>query len=482
MPTPTKVSRARAGTRGKALIVTEPASRATRSAKTKSAGSSFSAFVDDWSTSGDWGQESYDKLLRKYGHSTTWVYVGVHKNATSAAQIPIQVIKKDREGQPDAIVRVHDKGLLALLEKPNPYQSQMEFIETCVTSMDLTGNLYIEKVKAGERVFQLWPLNPSRVQILPDKDEGVRGYIYYADGKEYRLNKDDVIHVKYVNPWNEWVGLSPLTAARLAIETDRNAQEWNANFLKKGGWPGGALETDADLDDINIRRLKKEIKGQLSVGKDKAGYVLLLTGGMKYNPLAIKPKETDWLDARRMSRDEILAILGVPFAIAGIYSNESTTTRSAGVEQQIKQYYRGTVISRVSRILAAFNRDLVPGFSENFKLVPDLRGVPALNDDAQTELIRAQAFRTLVMTGVSINKALARFYPDVLPEPWGGVSWMQNSMIPISDETTNSAMVDGGPQKPAVPALPPPPKHVLLEGPLADVMDRIQKRVAAFPV
>jgi len=111
-------------------------------------------------------------------------------------------------------------------------------------------------------------------------------------------------------------------------------------ILNHGSWPAGSIETENDLEDSEIKRLQRQIKTTMQVGKDQAGRVLLLTGGMKYNKLGLTPKDTEWMDGRRMSRDEILAIFGVPYAVAGLFSTEQTTARSAGVELQIKQFYR----------------------------------------------------------------------------------------------------------------------------------------------
>lgn len=382
----------------------------------------------------DSSQESYDKLLDKYGGSSTWVYIAVNRIATSAAQIPVHVINREREGMPNAIVRSYDFGLRQLIDRPNPYQSQMEFIEACMTSLELTGNLFVEKVVANGsgRPVQLYVLNPSRITIVPDTKKLVRGYIYSVNGKYIGFGPDEIIHVKYTHPSNDYYGLSPLTAAKLSIDVDQAAIEWNRTYLLKGGWPGGAIETDADLDKATIARLKREIRGSLNVGKSRAGQILLLTGGLRFNRLTSTPKEMDWLDARRFSRDEILAIFGVPFAVAGLFSTEQTTARSAGVEQQIRQFYRGTVCARLKRLLDAFNRSLVPAFSPRFKLVPDLRSVPALADDVNTELIRAQAARTLVEAGFPLNQVMARFYPEMEPVPWGDVAFMPQNVVAVS--------------------------------------------------
>jgi hypothetical protein len=148
-----------------------------------------------------------------------------------------------------------------------------------------------------------------------------------------------------------------------------------------------------------------------------------------------------------MSRDEILAIFGVPFALAGLYSTEQTTARSAGVMQQIRTFYHLTVLSKIKKYKEALNRELVPLFNPRYQLHCDFRSIPALADDLNRELLRAQIFRTLVNTGWSLNAALDELYPHMSHFPWGDVYWTNQAMVGISG-SQNPALVLQPPGQP----------------------------------
>jgi len=391
----------------------------------------FQLFREYWDSTNNTDPEGMDKLLNKFGNSTTWVYIAVKRISDAMAQIPWQVVRQ--VGGRDQVVRTYDKGILQLLTKPNPYQTWFDFIEDMVTDLELTGNAFIELVSdARDRPFEMYALNPARITIVPDKKKYVAGYVYAVNGRKIGFDYDDIIHIKYNHPNNDYYGFSPLTAARIAIDLDMTSSEWNQRFLNHGSWPAGSIETENDLEDSEIKRLQRQIKTTMQVGKDQAGRVLLLTGGMKYNKLGLTPKDTEWMDGRRMSRDEILAIFGVPYAVAGLFSTEQTTARSAGVELQIKQFYRTTIFSKVEKIFGTFNRALIPRFREDVKLVPNYRSIPALQEEVDQEFTRAQALEKLVSAGLSLNKALQRLYPDVDPEPWGDIAWLSQSLVPIS--------------------------------------------------
>lgn len=388
--------------------------------------------------------EGLERLINKFGNSTTWVYIAVKRISDALSQIPFSM---RRAGQADnerpGPRRPQDRGIMEFMLNPNPWQRWFDFCEALITSLELTGNAFIEIVKDNSgRPVEMYILNAARVTIIPDPRAYIAGYIFTVNGKHITFKADDVLHIKYHHPSNDYYGLSPLTAARVAIDVDKAANEWNQTFLLRGAWPAGAIETEQDLAPEDLKRLQRQIKQTMQTGKDQAGRMLLLTGGLKYNALAITPKEADWMDARRMSRDEILSIFGVPYAVAGLFSTEQTTARSAGVEQQIKQFYRTTIFSKVDKILSAFNRQLIPMFRAGVELTPNYRHIPALQEEVDQELVRAMAFKTLVNGGVSVNKALARLYPDMEPEPWGEVSWMNKNLIPISGPEVPDAPSD----------------------------------------
>jgi HK97 family phage portal protein len=408
----------------------------------------FQLFREAWFNSQrNLDKEGLDKLLNKFGESTTWVYVCVRAIASAMAQIPL-TLQREVNGRHEN-VRIHDRGLNSLVMEPNPWQSWSDFMEAASVSLELTGNAFIELVPdktAANRPVEMYILNPSRMTIIPDPVKYIAGFVYSANGKSVTFPPEDIIHIRFHHPNNDYYGLSPLTAARVAIDVDQAANEWNETFLLRGAWPAGAIETEHDLEPQELTRLQREIKRTMQAGKDQAGRILLLSGGLKYNMLGITPKDADWIGARHMSRDEILAIFGVPFAVAGLFSTEQTTARSAGVEQQIKQFYRNTIFAKVRKVVDALNRELAPRFRDGVFLVPNYRSIPALQEEVDQELTRAMALKTLVAAGVSLNKALDRLYPEMDSEPWGDAAWLPTALRPVTsaaEETPQNTVTNG---------------------------------------
>jgi HK97 family phage portal protein len=452
-PTTTKGAKKKLAAPKKArgpLVVVNPA---YEGGKTK-ASASFATFMEAYDRVGlaPDQQETFERLQKKYTSSSTWVFVCVIRIAQAMAGTPFQIVRKDKEFTAAAVEKGPARGLRDLLANPNPFQSRYDFIENIGVSLELTGNAFVEKAEMENRLpGELYVLDPAAMTVIPDRKKKIAGYILTANGKQIKYAPDEIIHIKYPHPTNVFYGLSPLTAAKIAIDIDQGALEWNHNFMNRGGWPAGAIETPNEVGKDEYRRLKNEIKAYVQGGKRTAGRIMLLTGGMKYSKIAVTPKDMDWLSARRFSRDEILSIFGVPFAIAGLFSTEQTTARSAGVREQIRTFYQSNIYPKLDgKILGAFNRDLVPAFNANLKLRPDLQRVPAMQEDMERDYIRAQTFKVLVTSGWSINSALGELYPHIPSFTWGDVYWVNNTMIPV--DGPDNPVADAASKKPAAPA------------------------------
>lgn len=367
------------------------------------------------------GDEPYNMLLNKYGR-VVWVYIAVSIIATALSEVNFKVIDKRKKGKPNEGVKGSGMGLLDLLTRPNPWFSELEFKELMAMHLLLTGNAFIEKAEMDGygRPKELYLLNPKNMSVIPSKTKFVAGYAYTVNGKSIPFKPDEIIHIKLPDPRGEsHYGMSPLTAARVIIDHEWSALDWNTAFFKNATWPSGIITCKEGLNPEEFRRAKQELK-QNYEGKNKVGKVLILSGGMEWTQTTPNPKDIDFLNLRRATREDILSLFRVPPSIAGIYQFENTTSRSAGVREQHIQFWSQTIKPLASRILTRFNNQLVPAYSSNYEITPDVSGIPALKETDEQRKIRAETVALLVEKGGwSPNMAISELYPDLPPIPWG---------------------------------------------------------------
>ena len=130
---------------------------------------------------------------------------------------------------------------------PNGTQDFYHWLERLVTYLYVSGNAYILKERSrGNQITGLYLLRPDRVSIMPS-GEGVKGYSYEVDGKEYFLKPEDVGHMSFPNPNGDLYGLSPLHVLTKTINLDLSMTDFAKVFFQNAGVPSGLLKVKRRL-------------------------------------------------------------------------------------------------------------------------------------------------------------------------------------------------------------------------------------------
>jgi len=302
-------------------------------------------------------QEAAENLFAS--HYVAYAAVGAYADAV--ASLPLKVYEKDPSSNDREVVTGGD--LVQLLAKPNPHQDYYEFMHALVVSLFLGGEAPVEKVRnlAGTRTVQMLIMRPDHFGPIVNEVQGLVGYQYEVGARAFGYDPDEIMFFKLTNPTNEWRGLSPITAARLSIETDLAAARYNRNFLSNGSIPGGALVTDQDL----LPRERKEIRGEWeAVHRDvtRAGRVAVLDKGLRFDGSSLSQRDAQWLEGRQHEQEAVLVVYRLPAAILGI---ERTVNRSTA-DVMYRSWYKGPVRSLARRLEAKLTYELAHEFNPNY--------------------------------------------------------------------------------------------------------------------
>lgn len=239
----------------------------------------------------------------------------------------IDIISENVASNGYRLVQKSDKGdkrifthpILDLLKKPNPTtQSGNDLLKIMSGHIDIYGKTYLYKVRGGltGKIRELWVLNPAIMRV--DRENGVP--IRYNYGRT-TYTAEEVSEIVRPDPMapNSFNGLSTIGKARRDIEGSIQSSKWNLAFMNNGAVPSGTLSTDQTLNDDAFDRLKKQFMKE-NTGVDNIGKPLVLEGGLKWMSNGITQKDMDYVKQKEFSRDEILAIFGVPKGI--LYAND----------------------------------------------------------------------------------------------------------------------------------------------------------------
>lgn len=367
--------------------------------------------ASDWSTT-----RAVEQGFRK----SHWVFSAVRRISQAAASVPWVAVQGSGDDKKD----LPDHELTKLLAKPNEYTSGHDFIERITGHLYLGGNAVLAKTRDQRgRIRELWPIMPDHIEVVLDDNGMLLGYNRTSpDGRKLSpLKPSDVSHLQFTDPAREWWGISPLQAVAQVVDTDLDAIKWNRVALQNRAVPDGVLSTDQQLQDDQYERMQTQMRSKT------ARESLILEAGLSWQQMSLSPAEMDFVESRRMSREDILAVYGVPPATVGIV--QSATQSDVG-EMRL-QFWLDTILPYLADIQAAFNLSLAPEFGDDITVRPDTSEVRALQLPMKDKVEQAQQLFAIGVPVAEINRLLDMgLSEDALPNS-GETGYLPANLLPV---------------------------------------------------
>lgn len=230
-------------------------------------------------------------------------------------------------------------------------------------SLMLHGDAFLEIERdVFGAVKGLWPLHPSRVTVVATPDARRLLYVVAVDPempaganlKSRVLDQDDVIHV----PGFGFDGTRSPSVLRHALRNSGSAaiamQDYAARFFAEGARPDYTINSGQNLSPAIIEQIYaklEEFKGFRNSHRP-----MVLTGGLKVEPIGMPLAEMQLLESRKFQVEEICRIYGVPPFMVG--HTEKTTSWGTGIESMGVGFVRFTLRPYITRFENEMNRKL----------------------------------------------------------------------------------------------------------------------------
>ncbi|MBN9890111.1 phage portal protein [Salipiger abyssi] len=274
----------------------------------------------------------------------------VRKLSQTAATLPLKVYEKSANG---GRVEIEPDFADIICRQPNSVQTQVEFWEGMVANLSMRGNAVAEKKVLGRNMVGLSPL-PNLTPYV--NAEGRIVYEFYDRGKLERLPKDKVFHLRAFDPGNG-IGLSTIRYGANSMGAALAADETAGSVFSNAMMVAGVLASDQTLDAQQRVQLGEIINSYVS--SRRAGKVMVLEAGLKFEPLQMNPEDAQLLETRRFQVEDVCRWFGVPPIIIG-HAGDGQTMWGSGVEQIMLSWLTLGLNPLLSRIEARLQRDIVP--------------------------------------------------------------------------------------------------------------------------
>lgn len=392
------------------------------------------------------GANMNDKGTTRPYKDSSLVYVAVKKIAENIGQAPLKFFQSESE-----LPAAHP--IVRLFRRPNENMDYYTFLEVSTTYLALYGEVfwYLNE-SVGQRLgsnpipAEIIPINPTRMQhVLDNKTNKLKGWIYRGK-PDLSFSKDEVLHIKFPNPYLEIRGLSPLDTISSDIDADYLAGRYGKMFFVNSASPRILFTTHED--DESTQEQKEAFLAewnQLYKGVSKSGKSAILNAGMDVQKIGLTQEEMQWVDARKFNNERILSAFGVPPAVAGFYEEATygnvRTAKKIFWNETIKVYTR-----RYENIINIF---LIDAFEPDILCMFDFSEVDELKHD-QKEL--ADTIHIYANHGIPMNDLIRSFNLPFDPVEGLDVGYQPISMVEVGTDqslydTSEAKMIDITPKE-----------------------------------
>lgn len=346
------------------------------------------------------------------------VFACVNLKANTLATIPLKLYKESKSGKEEH--KTHR--LYTLLRKePNPNLTYYEWAKMISQDLDLRGNHYSQIIKNGlGEVVALYPLKADNMSVkFINKNNKLEKIYEYG---EANISSDRILHLIDIPDSEGLKGISKITYARNTLEFANNASIHGNKLFKNQAAPSGAFTNPGELSDEAFKRLKEDLEDQYT-GLEKAGKPLLLEGGLTFTPISLSNSDSQWLESRKLNRENIAAIFGVSPSMIG----DSSASSYGNLEQKYLEFQTTTVLALLTAIEQKLWQKLLTP-TEKQSLIIKFNANALLRADAKS---KSEYYKAMWQIG-ALSPNEIRSNEDLNSYEGGDEYFMQLSYAPVS--------------------------------------------------
>lgn len=361
----------------------------------------------------------------EYLSASNGVYAAATLRANSLAALPPTLFRHSRANRTE----VTAGNLRELIDTVNPFWTWERLIRMTELSLCIWGEAFwfLERGQTGKsRPRQIWWGRADRVRIVPDEKKYIQGYLYEPTigGAPIEFLPGEVIWMPHPNLADEFSGLAPLSAARLAADVATAAMKSNRNIFHNGLQFGGLVSprNGSTFTPQQAKELSEDLERRFK-GVDKSHRWGVMREEVQLQEAGITPHDAEFLGALAWSLEDISRAYHIPLDLLGgrrTYDN---------FKASLEALYLLAVIPEARFIASELEEKLLPLFpGEADEVVFDTSAVSVLQE---AEGAKWQRAREQLEAGViTINEW--RQTSGLQAVDWGDEPLLPIGLTPVS--------------------------------------------------
>ena len=304
-----------------------------------------------------------------------------------------------------------------VLKRPNILQTWSEFVESVESFKLIMGNSFVwgPPLLTGEnagKFTQIFPYRADRVTV--------RALEYPNPITSYKLDQkevppEQVMHLRFFNPLDPRIGMSPIEAALRPVTQSNEYLEWNTSLVQNGGQSPGIIGVKKEsITQQDVENVKEKFRRTQTGQPDEGLPVVTEAEMLTWIATAVNPKDMDWVHGLEVSGKLIAVAFDIPEQLIG------GDTKYENADPLIRYFYKSRIIPEMDALRDGLNGWLVKsweGEEGKYFLDYSLEEIEVLQEERASLHLRAREnYRAGLIT---LNEARESIGEDAVEGPDG---------------------------------------------------------------
>lgn len=266
-----------------------------------------------WASIGGTATTSRENVSEDSALNWSAIWCATRLMSGVGAALPLPIFS-GRESEARTKERKHPAWRL-LNGAPNPEMTAFNFRSVMWQWQLNWGNAYAEIVREGNDpdgdLVALWPIHPTRVELEYDDNDVLLYRVRNKPGKpDSYLEAWQMFHVSSIITGDGVCGHGIIEHARETIGAGIAAEKYGANFFGGAAVPRAVIEHDTNWN-VDQRDAFRREWDEIYSGPD-GKRVAVLGGGAKMKALSLSAEDSQFLETRQFSVEEVARWYGIP--------------------------------------------------------------------------------------------------------------------------------------------------------------------------
>lgn len=237
-----------------------------------------------------------------------------------------------------------DHPLAVLMGEPNPWTTRFRFLEALVQDLAVFDRFLAVKIRMQDGGAPNALVRVPPAWFSPQGGSWVRPDAFLVEGDKGRkaYTPDQVVYIAGYSPDGGMGGSSPIESLRAVLAEEFEATRMRAQAFRNGARVGGYIERPREASDWSREardRFRKGWQAQYTGSGPNAYGTPILEDGMKFVPASQSAKDLQYIESRKLTREEAAAAYFIPPPMVGILDHATFSN----IREQHKQLYQDTL-------------------------------------------------------------------------------------------------------------------------------------------